>query len=112
MRLRTFLRFLFVEYCVVIGLLLLLLPWSDAWPQVFRQIPQSAVSDLLRNSFVRSAISAFGLVHLLWVLHDVDLFLTQLRQRAEESTEPNTSLAQDEESLDRPAVDASPAGDQ
>lgn len=77
MRFQSLLRFLFIEYCVIVGLLLLVAPWSIAWDRAFLQLPNLALRDLLHNPFLRGAVSGFGLVHLVWVLHDLDLFLSR-----------------------------------
>jgi hypothetical protein len=65
---RASLRFvavaLYAGYLVHVGLLLLLLPWSDAWSVLVFRFPP-AVVPLLDTPAARGVLSGFGLLHLL-----------------------------------------------
>lgn len=65
-----FLRFLFVLYCTAVGTLLLLAPWTPGWDQMVAYLPHSALR-WLGLPLLRGALSGFGLVHLVWVVHDL-----------------------------------------
>lgn len=75
MRAEPMFRGVFLIYCVEAGLFLLLAPWLQAWNNAALLLPFGPVRDLLLASWIRSLVSAFGLVHLVWGLHDLDLFL-------------------------------------
>jgi len=55
---------IYVGYLVQVGLLLLLLPWSQGWGQLLAWIPVS-VAGTLDLPIVRGLISGFGALHLL-----------------------------------------------
>ena len=71
----SFFRLVFVLYCAEAGIFLLTAPWFPAWDRLAFAIPWGALRDLLLSSWTRGAVASFGALHLLWVLHDVDLFL-------------------------------------
>ena len=75
MRSESIFRGVFVVYCVEAGLFLCLSPWLTAWSHALILLPFGPLRDFLLTSWVRSAISAFGLLHLVWGVHDLDLFL-------------------------------------
>ena len=67
-------RGLFVIYCVEAGLFLLIAPWREFWSTL---VSRSALSEthlgvLLVVPWVRGAVSGFGLVHLVWGIHDLE----------------------------------------
>lgn len=68
-------RLLFVLYCVEAGVFLLLAPWSPMWDRVVVQVPVAGLYPFALRPIVRSAVSAFGLVHLVWGAHDLELWL-------------------------------------
>lgn len=59
-----------MTYLVNVGLLFVLLPWSQAWGRVLTQLPLSSAA-LLDTPWVRGLISAFGLLHLLLVVWEL-----------------------------------------
>ena len=63
---------------------LLLSPWSPRWDQSVVQLADVRLTGLLLHPAVRGAITGFGLVHLVWGAHDLDLWLSE-RRRALES---------------------------
>ena len=68
-------RALFILYCVEAGVLLVMAPWSPAWDTSIFRLPGTGLQEILLHTWVRSAISGFGLVHLVWAAHDLELWL-------------------------------------
>ena len=81
MRLDRFSRILFILYCVEAGTIFLLAPWGAVWDRFVFQFSSTAVQTLLLHPMLRSSLSAFGLVHLVWGAHDLDLLLLNWRSR-------------------------------
>jgi hypothetical protein len=82
----SFVRILFVLYCIEAGVLLLLAPWSPSWDRVVTRIPSFALQGLLFHPVFRGAVSGFGLVHLVWGVHDLDRWLVRRRLRERSTT--------------------------
>jgi len=61
---------LYMGYLVNVGLLLVLLPWSQAWGMLLTMFPTTYVT-VLDQPFVRGLLSAFGVLHLLLVLWEL-----------------------------------------
>jgi hypothetical protein len=57
-------RLVYVAFFLEVGLLLLVLPWSDFWAQNYFADAWSGARMLLENNFVRGAVSGVGLVNL------------------------------------------------
>lgn len=55
-------RLLFAAYFVEVGLLLLVVPWSTSWERNFFAALSPAVGAVVRNSYLRGAVSGLGLV--------------------------------------------------
>jgi hypothetical protein len=88
MSLRWVLFILYILYCSMAGALLIFAPWSPLWQRFLLVLPQGLATEALALAPVRSAITGFGLVHLVWVLHDLEgLFLSAPR---DEQTEPSS----------------------
>jgi hypothetical protein len=68
-------RLLFVAYFIEIGLLLILVPWSGLWERNFFASSVPFVDALVRNYFVRGAVSGLGVVNLLAGLADLAALL-------------------------------------
>ncbi len=88
MRADAIFRGVFLVYCVEAGLFLLLSPWFEAWNHAALLLPFGALRELLLTSWARAVISAFGLLHLVWGLHDLDLFLRRDTGYALEDSAP------------------------
>ena len=82
MRLDLISRILFIIYCVEAGALFFVLPWGVGWDRTVVQIPLAILRALLFHPLARSAISAFGILHLVWAVNDLDLMLKGRRRRA------------------------------
>ena len=78
-------RLLFIIYCVEAGLFLVIAPWRDFWGLLVARsaLSQAHLEAILLQPWVRGAVSGFGLVHLLWGIHDLEGFLLQRRSRAD-----------------------------
>lgn len=81
MRWASWVKVLFILYCIEAGTLMLMAPWTAAWDRVAVQIPVVALRGFSLHPFVRSAISAFGAIHLVWAAHDLDLMLSRLKAK-------------------------------
>jgi hypothetical protein len=81
MRADLFFLVLFVLYCLEAGLFLVLAPWNGGWDRLAFQIPLAAVRDLLLSPGFRGAVTGFGLVHLVWGLHDLRALLDRRRRQ-------------------------------
>jgi len=68
-------RILFVIYCLEAGLFLAVAPWTDSWQQLTMLLPLGALRTLVTTPWLRGLVSGFGMVHLVWAVHDVDLIL-------------------------------------
>jgi hypothetical protein len=60
-----FTRLLFVAYFVEVGLLLVFVPWSAFWEHNYFAGAVPAIGAIMRNAFVRGAVSGLGLVNLV-----------------------------------------------
>ena len=78
-------QILFILYCVEAGLFLILAPWSANWDRTLIQLPLAWMRDLALHPFPRGAVSGFGLVHLIWGTHDLELWLSKRRLGRESS---------------------------
>jgi hypothetical protein len=67
---RLLVTVLYIGYLVQVGLLMVVLPWSDAWRVVIAQLPLRAAW-ILDAPATRGAITGFGVRHLLLVLAEV-----------------------------------------
>jgi len=76
------LRVLFVVYCIEAGLFLFVAPWTPSWSRFGGLIPWGLGRAVALAPWFRGLASGFGLVHLLWALHDIDLFLRERRRDA------------------------------
>ena len=75
MRSESLFRGVFLVYCLEAGLFLLLSPWLAAWNHAVLLVPFGPVRAFMLTSWMRATISGFGLLHLVWSAHDLDLFL-------------------------------------
>ncbi len=88
----TAFRTFFIIYCVEAGVFLLLSPWSPRWDEAIVQISNLGLRELLFDPAVRGAISGFGLVHLLWGAHDLDLWLASRKRAAVDRLSADLSI--------------------
>lgn len=71
MRFNSLLRVFFIVYCTEAGFFLFFGPWSRGWDRTALLIPVPAVRHLFLHPLLRGAVSGFGLVHLVWSMHDL-----------------------------------------
>jgi|GEM_PF-834654 len=74
-------RFLFILYCIEAGVVLLMAPWSGNWEGIVLAQPVAALRESLLLGPVRGALSGFGIVHLVWAVHDVFAWLGERQRR-------------------------------
>lgn len=86
MRAESIFRGVFLVYCAEAGLFLLITPWLPSWNHTLLLLPFGMLRELLLTSWTRAAISAFGLLHLVWGLHDLDLLLRRNRGTPDENS--------------------------
>lgn len=67
---RVILTILYASYLTNVGLLLILLPWSNGWSRLVLTIsPQMGA--LLDSPVLRGAVSAFGFLHLALLIAEL-----------------------------------------
>lgn len=71
MRIHGLLRAFFIIYCIEAGFLLLFGPWSPGWDHTVLLLPSAPLRHLMLHPMFRGAVSGFGLVHLVWSMHDL-----------------------------------------
>ncbi|HUP41857.1 MAG TPA: hypothetical protein VM599_01465 [Thermoanaerobaculia bacterium] len=69
--------FLFVVYCLEIGLFLVFAPWTVLWDRTLGQLPSQLLRTVALHPALRAGITGFGLVHLIWGVHDLTLLLSR-----------------------------------
>lgn len=82
MRSAKIFRVLFVVYCVEAGVFLALVPWSSLWERHLLELPLVGLRAFGLHPLLRSALTGFGLVHLIWGIHDLELLLESWRRRS------------------------------
>lgn len=70
MELERVVRLAFVVYCTTVGVVLVLIPWTPGWDRMVAHVPYTGLQ-LLQLPAVRGGLSGFGLIHLVWGLHDL-----------------------------------------
>ena len=73
--------FLFILYCVEVGTLLVMLPWSPWWDRLAVGLPLAELQLGALRPWARGAVTGFGLLHLVWGAHDLDAWLVARRRR-------------------------------
>lgn len=61
---------LYASYLTNVGLLLVLLPWSDAWSRFVLLAPPK-IAVVLGSPVVRGGLTAFGVLHLVLVVAEL-----------------------------------------
>ena len=62
--LRTILTILYASYLVNMGILLIMLPWSEAWSRLILLMPMR-IAVVIDIPAIRGSLSAFGVLHLV-----------------------------------------------
>ena len=82
---RGVIGFLFILYCVEVGTLLIMLPWSPYWDRLAVVLPLAELQHSALRPWVRGLVTGFGVVHLVWGAHDLDAWLVARRRRRHSS---------------------------
>lgn len=72
---------LFVLYCVEAGAFLVIAPWRELWLKFAAWIPNPALHPFILHPLTRGAVTGFGLVHLVWGIHDLERLLARRHMR-------------------------------
>ena len=67
----TLTRLLYIAYFLEVGLILLFIPWSVFWERNFFAESLPVVHAVVKNNFMRGAISGIGVLNLLAGLADL-----------------------------------------
>lgn len=62
---------LFILYCIEAGIFLVWAPWTTFWERAFAAWSSPGLTLLMANPWMRGAVTGFGLIHLVWGLHDL-----------------------------------------
>lgn len=73
-------RLLLVAYFIEVGLLLVLVPWSPFWERNYFLSAFPALHDVVRNNYVRGAVSGLGVVNLLMGFNELAALLIARRR--------------------------------
>lgn len=71
MRADLFTRIVFILYCIEAGIFLCWAPWSGFWERSLGGLPSLRLAALMLDPWARGAVTGFGLVHLVWGIHDL-----------------------------------------
>jgi len=70
----------YAVYLAHVGLLMLILPWSDSWVQILTWLPPRA-GVIFASPAIRGGISGLGLLHLGLILAEIGAFPRSERSR-------------------------------
>ncbi len=73
-------RLLLVAYFIEVGLLLVLVPWSPFWERNYFVTAYPAIHEIIRNNYVRGAVSGLGVVNLLMGFNELGSMLMARRR--------------------------------
>ena len=73
-------RLLLVAYFIEVGLLLVLVPWSPFWERNYFVSAYPAIHEIIRNNYVRGAVSGLGVVNLLMGFNELGSMLMARRR--------------------------------
>jgi hypothetical protein len=81
-------RLLLVAYFIEVGLLLVLVPWSPFWERNYFVTAFPAIHAIIRNHYVRGAVSGLGVVNLLMGFNELaSLLMARRRMETMETIE-------------------------
>jgi polyferredoxin len=78
--LSTLNRLLFTAYFIEVGLILVVVPWSPFWERNYFAQSLPLLQTLIRNNFVRGAVSGIGVLNLVAGLADLRALLPWVRR--------------------------------
>jgi hypothetical protein len=73
-------RLLLVAYFIEVGLVLVLVPWSPLWERNYFVTAFPVIHGIIRNHYVRGAVSGLGVVNLLMGFHELASVLMARRR--------------------------------
>jgi hypothetical protein len=73
-------RLLLVAYFIEVGLLLVLVPWSPFWERNYFVTAYPVIYEIVRNNYLRGAVSGLGVVNLLMGFNDLGAVLMARRR--------------------------------
>jgi hypothetical protein len=73
-------RLLLVAYFIEVGLLLVLVPWSPFWERNYFLTAFPALLEIVRNNYLRGAVSGLGVVNLLMGFNELASVLLARRR--------------------------------
>jgi hypothetical protein len=73
-------RLLLVAYFIEVGLVLVLVPWSPFWEKNYFITAYPVLHDIVRNHYVRGAVSGLGVVNLLMGFNELASVLMARRR--------------------------------
>ena len=73
-------RLLLVAYFIEVGLLLVLVPWSSFWERNYFLTALPTLHEIIRNNYVRGAVSGLGVVNLLMGFNELASLLLDRRR--------------------------------
>lgn len=81
-------RLLLVAYFIEVGLLLVLVPWSPFWERNYFLTEFPALLAIVRNNYLRGAVSGLGVVNLLMGFNELaSVLLARRRMETMETIE-------------------------
>ncbi|MBZ0112807.1 MAG: hypothetical protein K8J08_10130 [Thermoanaerobaculia bacterium] len=90
MRTNLFITLLFTAYCIEVGTFFVLWPWRGGWDHLWLQVSWPMLRHFLLHPAGRSLFTAFGIVHLVWGAHDLDLLVQRWLDRGRSLPAPIT----------------------
>ncbi len=76
----TLSRLLFIAYFLEVGLILVFVPWSVFWERNYFAESFPILQAVLRNNFLRGAISGIGVLNLIAGLADLRTLIPRERR--------------------------------
>jgi hypothetical protein len=73
-------RLLLVAYFIEVGLLLVLVPWSPFWERNYFLTEFPVLLTIVRNNYLRGAVSGLGVVNLLMGFNELASVLLARRR--------------------------------
>lgn len=73
--------FLSVLSSLLVGIILLVAPWTTLWDANYLIQPYPAFRALVLSAFTRGAVSGLGLINILLALHEAHQHLSDSRDR-------------------------------
>lgn len=71
----------YILYCVEAGVFLAWVPWTGFWERTFMALSWPTLGQWMLDPWMRGAVTGFGVVHLVWGIHDLERWLTRGARR-------------------------------